>query len=346
MKKRVLIPTNDPGYIEDLVKSYCRLGYEPIAGSLNFHLYAGSYDIIHILWPEFLCESRPPSDKEIDDIGKKLEWWNQRSRLIISVQNFYPHAYEYDPSYKKLYNVFYSACSGITHFSRTSVEWVCKEFPAAATKKNIITTPINYNRLVQSKFDRGTLRRNFGFSENDFVILVFGAIRKWEEAQLIRRAYAKAKIPRKRLLLGCRFSPRRGSRFSRLCCSALWKSWIRTHRFPHCDGFIPDEDIYRYVEASDLVIIPRINDLNSGILYLGMTFGKMLIAPNHGSYPDNLEGTENLLYKSGDPKALAAAMEKAFVSDRELIGSNNREIAQTWGTDNLAEECIKLAEMA
>jgi len=89
--KRVLIPTNDRGYVYSLAKSYYKLGYEPTVGSMNFHLCLGSYDIVHFLWPEEFSLWCPPDERKINDVKKKLEWWRERSRLIISVQNFYPH---------------------------------------------------------------------------------------------------------------------------------------------------------------------------------------------------------------------------------------------------------------
>lgn len=342
--KRVLIPTDDNTFLPDLVKSYNNLGYEATVGSMNFHLCVGSYDIVNIIWPEYLCSSFPPSDDEINDIEKKLQWWRQRSRIIITVENFYPHAYEHHHAYKKLYYLFYSASSGIIHHSKTSVEWVCKEFPVAATKPNIVTTPLNYPSIVRDEFDRNALRSDFDLKEDDFVILAFGRLRKWREAHLVLKAYSKTNIIGKRLLLGCRFKPLRTSMLFQKFQKILWYSWIKIHQIPHSNGLIPDDDVYKYFGASDVVIIPRINDLNSGILCLGMAFGKIIIASETGSNPDNLEGTENLLYKPGDAKSLASALEKAAVLDRERIGQKNREIAKTWGTDNLARECIKIIQ--
>ena len=202
LRRRVLIPSSAPAFCPGLAKAYYNLGYEPITGAMNFHLCLGMYDIVHFLWPEYLCTSFPPSRKEIHDIGKKLEWWRHRSQLIISVQNFYPHCYEFDPAYKKLYNLFYEACSGITHYSRTSLQWVCEEFPVASTKPNIITTPPNFSELVKKDVNRSLLRKDFGLSQKDFVILVFGVIRKLEEARLIRKAYSITKVPHNRLLIG------------------------------------------------------------------------------------------------------------------------------------------------
>jgi glycosyltransferase involved in cell wall biosynthesis len=339
--KRVLIPTNDSGYVYSLAKSYHKLNYEPTLGAMNFDLCVGSYDFVHFLWPEEFSSWRPPSNKALSDIKNKLDWWRRRSPLIISVQNFYPHDYENDSTFKELYSIFYSSCSGIVHTSRASLELINKEFPITTTKPNIVTKPFNYDYLLKDEVDRDSLRRDFGFGKADFVILVFGRLRKWEEVRLLQRAYAKAKIRQKRLLLVARFRPVHGyPLFQRI----LWWSWKRILRTPRKEGFIPDEDVYKYCEAADAIVIPRFNDLNTGLIGLGMTFGKMIVAPEHGAFPDYLEGTENLLYKSGDPKSMALALEKASVLDRERIGQKNREIARSWSMDNIARAFIDLAE--
>ena len=125
--------------------------------------------------------------------------------------------------------------------------------------------------------------------------------------------------------------------------TALWRNWIKLHKIPSYSNYISDDDVYKYIEACDAVIIPRINDLNSGVLWLGMTFGKIIIASDTGSNPDNLKGTENLLYKPGDANSLALAIEKASTLEKERISNKNKAIAETWGTDNIARDCIKLA---
>ncbi len=49
------------------------------------------------------------------------------------------------------------------------------------------------------------------------------------------------------------------------------------------EGFVKDEDLQFYFNASDVVALPFKSILNSGSLLLAMSFGKCVIAPNFGS---------------------------------------------------------------
>jgi glycosyltransferase involved in cell wall biosynthesis len=50
-----------------------------------------------------------------------------------------------------------------------------------------------------------------------------------------------------------------------------------------------------------------------------MTFGKLVIAPNHGACPEYLGNAGNLLYDASSPKSLAIAMLKATQADMKTV---------------------------
>ena len=54
-----------------------------------------------------------------------------------------------------------------------------------------------------------------------------------------------------------------------------------------------------------------------------MTFGRMVIAPNCGAYPDSWLGTHNLFYEAGDATSLASKLEEAAALDTNDIGREN-----------------------
>jgi hypothetical protein len=66
----------------------------------------------------------------------------------------------------------------------------------------------------------------------------------------------------------------------------------------------------------------------------------LLIAPNHGSFPDYLAGTDNLLFNSGDSKSLAEAIERASRVDRDAAGRKNRKLADGWTWKRILEPAL------
>jgi hypothetical protein len=74
-----------------------------------------------------------------------------------------------------------------------------------------------------------------------------------------------------------------------------------------------------------------------------MTFGRPVIAPRHGAYPDQLRGTRNWLYETGSAAGLSAKLEEASRSDLASIGRQNAEVAATWTWKRMVQTCLEAA---
>jgi len=331
---RVLIPTDDPEIVPALVEGYQQLGHEVVTGKRNFFLRACRHDLVHFLWPEEFTEWKVPSPAKLDLIRDCVDWWCSTGATMVSVNNLFPHCYEDSAEFRRLYEIFYARCGTILHHSRASRDLVNEAFPVSTRQRNVVATMFNYDRYLPAKLDREAARRSFGFGADEFVLLVFGALRKTEEILLIHQAYRGAKVVKKRLLMAGRY--RAGSRRKIF----LWNLWLRSIRAVSVKSFIPEDDVHRYIEAADAIIIPRLNDLSSGVVGLGGTFGRLLIAPNHGSFPDYLAGTDNLLFQSGDAGSLSRAIEQASRLDREAAGRKNRRMADGWTWKRILESAL------
>jgi Glycosyltransferase len=60
--------------------------------------------------------------------------------------------------------------------------------------------------------------------------------------------------------------------------------------------YIPDENIQYYMNAADVLVLPYKDILNSGSVYLGLSFGMPIIAPEIGCIPSIMPQTTDLLY--------------------------------------------------
>ena len=126
------------------------------------------------------------------------------------------------------------------------------------------------------------------------VYLCFGSLRFWEEVCLIRDAFARARVPRKRLFMAARYlSP--GSSWKLRWKRLRWQLWQRRHKILRVAEYVPDNEVPRMFDAADAVVIVRNNSLTSGVPSLAMTFGRFVIAPNFGGIPKYLAGADNLL---------------------------------------------------
>jgi len=327
--------------IPGITGEYARRGFEVVVGVKNFFLQLHRADLVHVQWPEEIAGWSLPSAEMLRRIRTALDGWARQCPVLVSVNNLYPHGYEGHPVMKELYELFYERCSGVLHYCETSRELVLREFPSARTRPHVVTNYFCYDHLLPEHLDRGKARRSLGVGVDDFVILVFGALRFWEEIRLMQRAYSMAHVRHKRLLMAGRYTERCG-RWQRRWRNYCWSFWLKRHRTHPVTDYIPDADVHRYVEAADAVIVPRLKDMNSGLLGLALTFSRTIIAPDHPAYPEYLAGTDNPFYESGNPASLARAIEKAAVMDRTVVERQNRALADTWRWESLIESGLKL----
>ena len=97
----------------------------------------------------------------------------------------------------------------------------------------------------------------------------------------------------------------------------------------------------RFLDSSDVAIVPRFEGhLNSGIVFLAMTFGRMVIVPNCGAYPEQLGSSGNLFFQPGDPMSLASKLEEAATLDTNDIGRQNAIIASRWSWREICGTCL------
>jgi glycosyltransferase involved in cell wall biosynthesis len=80
--------------------------------------------------------------------------------------------------------------------------------------------------------------------------------------------------------------------------------------------YIPDEETEVYFKASDVLVLPYTHIYQSGVLFLGHSFGLPALAADVGSLKDEIvEGKTGFVFKPEDPIHLARAIECYFASD-------------------------------
>jgi beta-1,4-mannosyltransferase len=339
---RILISTDEPNFTLGLVEGYRAAGCEVVTGAANFRLCAARYDIVHHQWPEEFSRWQAPSPAEIERVKQQLEWWKQRAVNIFTVNNLYPHELDRDPACHELYSSFYRHCQVITHYSNASREMVLAEYPAAREVRHVVHHPANYEVTLASQKSRGSRRAEMGVANDEFVILMLGSLRSWDELQLIQRAYDLVTVPNKRLLMAGKLKLRESRSRTRIKQIA-WHWWLKRRRAIVDTRYVPESEVSQFIDSCDLTIVPRLSGISSGIVNLAMTFGRAVIAPRHGAYPEYFAGTRNLLYETGNAESLAAALDQAASLDLDDIGSENAHIASKWTWKRMCEVCLAAA---
>ena len=94
--------------------------------------------------------------------------------------------------------------------------------------------------------------------------------------------------------------------------------------------FIPDAETEMYFKAADILVLPYKHVYQSGVLFLGYSFGLPVIATDVGGLREGIvEGRTGWVCKPEDAEALARAIETYFASDLyHNLESRRSEIQQ------------------
>ena len=80
--------------------------------------------------------------------------------------------------------------------------------------------------------------------------------------------------------------------------------------------FIPDDETEVYFKAADVLVLPYRHIYQSGVLFLGYSFGLPVLAADVGSLKDEIvEGKTGFVFRPEDPVDLARTIERYFASD-------------------------------
>ncbi len=92
----------------------------------------------------------------------------------------------------------------------------------------------------------------------------------------------------------------------------------RAERVEALPGYVPIEDVKALFARARVVVLPYLTGYQSGVVHVAMTMRRAVVASDVGDLPEAVaDGDSGLIVPSGDPSALADALERVL-SDAEL----------------------------
>ena len=201
-------------------------------------------------------------------------------------------------------------------------------FSIAPEKVSVIPFGIN-NTVPNTTLSTSQAKRQVGVGATDKTMLFFGNIAPYKGLDILVAAFielAKAD-PRYRLLIVGR--PKQDSGSWRRIEEVIARSEVRD-RVEKRIEFVPDEETELYFKAADVLILPYRHVFQSGVLFLGYSFGLPAIVTDVGSLREEIvEGETGFVAASPHPAELSRTITRYFTSDlyREL-GERRTKIKQ------------------
>jgi len=309
-----------------------------------------TYQIIHLQWPELLSfmisrKSFSPTNQRLKKIKKRLIYWKDKgTKLIITRHNILPH--HSSRNYEILYGIIHEYIDGIIHFGSFSQNDFIKRYPHLNPKQIII--PHGWYDNIINKCTRKEARDFLDISENTFVVLAFGAIRNNEEEQMLFKSFEKLPIENKLMLIPRGYFSNENLLYRLMSFLSLkpYKKLLQSKakqliekKIIWGQKFIEENHIQYYFNAADILIIPRIDTLNSGNIPLGFSFKKVVVGPLSGNIGSILDETSNPTF---DPTSINSIIDAMIVGKQlsnELKGNKNYDFAEkNWNWHTISKQ--------
>lgn len=190
-----------------------------------------------------------------------------------------------------------------------------EEFGVRKAAVTVIPYGIN-NAVPDTGLRSDQAKQRLGISDGERTILFFGNIAPYKGLDYLISAFQRIVTAggNYRLIIAGR--PKKG-------CEGHWDEIHQTinrcvypERIILKIGYIPEGDIELYFKAADVLALPYRHIFQSGVLFLGYSFGLPVIAADVGSLKDDIiEGKTGFVSRPEDSVDLARTIERYFSSD-------------------------------
>ncbi|MFN6512867.1 MAG: glycosyltransferase family 4 protein [Nostoc sp. CreGUA01] len=349
--KSIFLPRviDDNPYIKQLINNLKNVGIELVfpenSSSRTFFLptviFPEKADIVHLQWLHpFFVRSKNQFVNLIKFVIIIFELIILKLigvKIIWTVHNIKNHENKnlildriYSVTVARLANAMIAHC-------QAAKEEIIKEFSVKNTDKIFVVPHGNYIECYENKIEKVAARKSLGLEDSSVVFLFLGTIRPYkgvfELIDTFSQLYSDKSDNIQLVIAGRVYDD------SQEITDTLKEKIANDPRIKFFPGFVPDDEIQVYMNASDVVIFPYRDILTSGAVILAMSFGRACIAPRKGCIGEVLDDQGAFLYQIDDENGLKKAMNSALEKRRELLlmGQHNLELAQYYNWNYIAK---------
>jgi len=219
---------------------------------------------------------------------------------------------------------------------------MCSEFRVGRNKVSVIPFGIN-NTVPNTDLSRAEARRRLGLAENAKAMLFFGNIAPYKGLEYLVDAFSEVakKDAIYRLIIVGR--PKGSESYWRQIEQTILSNGI-SQRVIRKIEYVPDQETEFYFKAADVLMLPYTHIFQSGVLFLGYSFGLPVIAADVGSLKcDIIEGETGFVFEAQDSSDLADKIERYFNSELFVNLENRRDEIKAYADERYSWD--KVAEI-
>jgi glycosyltransferase involved in cell wall biosynthesis len=190
----------------------------------------------------------------------------------------------------------------------------------------VIVIPFGINNAVPStQLTPGEAKRRLGIMDGERTILFFGNIAPYKGLEDLIAAFKHLRALRNDYRLLIAGQPKASEQYWTAIQKAIHEDVVRGRALLRGEH-VPDAETEVYFKAADVLVLPYRYIYQSGVLFLGQSFGLPVLVADVGSLKDEIvEGQTGFVFRPEDPIDLARTIEKYFDSDLYLNLKRRRQ---------------------
>jgi beta-1,4-mannosyltransferase len=249
-------------------------------------LLTGRWDIWHFHWPERLA-----TEGRLARIYARLLVLSafvilaklSQTKLVWTVHNLVAHTRAHPRLEKAFMNRFVRCVDGAILLTERSRQLALTRYPALRTKPMAVIPHGHYLDYYPNSTEREDARLLLHVEPAAKVLLVVGRISAYKNVVRVIEQFRL--IPDSNFTLIVAGESREAELTTQIKSAAGQDLRVRLHL-----ENVSDDRLQVFLNAADLVIIPYANLLNSGTVFLSLSFGRPVLVPRAGSMTE-LEST-------------------------------------------------------
>jgi len=187
-------------------------------------------------------------------------------------------------------------------------------FGVQPARVSVIPFGIN-NAVPITPLTKSEARQRLNLPEQEKTILFFGNIAPYKGLEFLIAAFEQisARCDDYRLIIAGR--PKNCEKYWTAIQEAIREDVKRGRVLLRAD-YVPDDETELFFKAADVLVLPYRYIYQSGVLFLGYSFGLPVLAADVGSLKDEIvEGKTGFVFRPEDSIDLAKVIERYFASD-------------------------------
>jgi len=304
--------------------------------------FFGRYDILHIHWPEVMLSDRSAVLSLLTTIAFLLlmQWMKLRgTRVVWTVHDLRSHKFVLKNAVQQkieqwYWDKFNHRLDAIIALSNASLEGAIKHHPVLAKKQHFVIPHGHYKDIYPDTISREQARKKLSIPEDELLISYFGQVRPYKNVPHLVKTFLSLDDNNYRLLIA-------GNPATRELKGEIESiAEKNSEQITTILKFIPDEEVQDIFRASDLVVIPYKDILNSGSAILSLSFDTPVLVPEKGSIIELKEIFGDRWIKTYSEELTADILEKHIQGIAKTERTKCEKIEE-FGWDKIARQTFE-----